>query len=187
MSILDAVIIITILVFLARGIWIGFARQIASIAALIIGFVVAGRFYGESANFVIPFINNQQAGFFIAYICLFMVAFAAVILLGIILKKIMSISLLGWFDRLLGGLLGLAKGSFVSCLLFMGLALFISGTSPIFRQSLFFPYLETGSRMVLSIVKDKELRDNLLPKQPAISSFMDNTIDFGKKINRHAE
>ncbi|MBU4263612.1 MAG: CvpA family protein [Proteobacteria bacterium] len=187
MSILDAVIIITIVIFLARGIWIGFVRQIASIAALIIGFVVAGRFYGESANFVIPFINNQQAGFFIAYIFLFVVAFATVILLGFICKKIMSISLLGWFDRLLGALLGLAKGSFVSCLLFMGLALFISGSSPIFCQSFFFPYLENGSKIILSIVKDKELRDNLLPKQPAISSFMDNTIDFGKKIKRQAE
>lgn len=187
MSILDAVIIITIVIFLARGIWIGFVRQIASIAALIIGFVVAGRFYGESANFVIPFINNQQAGFFIAYIFLFVLAFAAVILLGHIFKKLMSISLLGWFDRSLGGLLGLAKGSFVSCLIFMGLSLFISGTSPIFRQSFFYHYLESGSTIILSIVKDKDLRDSLLPQQPAISSFMDNTIDFGKKIKRQAE
>lgn len=187
MSILDAVIITTLVIFLARGIWIGFVRQIASIAALIIGFVVAGRFYGESANFVIPFINNQQAGFFIAYIFLFVLTFAVVIMLGVIFKKLMSISLLGWFDRLLGGLLGLAKGSFVSCLIFMGLALFISGTSPIFRQSFFYPYLESGSRIVLSIVKDKELREGLLPKPPAISTFMDNSIELGKKITGQAK
>ncbi|MEW6518895.1 MAG: CvpA family protein [Thermodesulfobacteriota bacterium] len=187
MSILDVVIIITIVIFLARGIWIGFIRQLASIAALIIGFVVAGRFYGESAHFVLPFITNQQAGFFIAYIFLFVVTFGAVILLGNIFKQIMSISLLGWFDRLLGGLLGLAKATFVSCLLFMGLALFISGASPIFRQSFFYPYLESGSTIILSIVKDKELRAKLLPQQPAISTFMDNTIEFGKKIQRKTE
>ena len=187
MSILDAVIIITIVIFLARGIWIGFIRQLASIAALIIGFIVAGRFYGESAVFVLPFINNQQAGFFIAYIALFLVTFLTVILLGFIFKQIMSISLLGWFDKLLGGLLGLTKAMFVSCLIFMGLALFISGASPVFRQSFFYPYLESGSKIILSIVKDKDLRQELLPQQPAISTFMDNTIEFGKQIKRKAE
>ncbi|MBU0909795.1 MAG: CvpA family protein [Proteobacteria bacterium] len=187
MSILDAVIIITIVIFLTRGIWIGFVRQLASIAALIIGFVVAGRFYGESADFVLPFINNQQAGFFIAYIFLFVVTFAAVILLGFIFRQIMSLSLLGWFDKLLGGLLGLTKAMFVSCLIFMGLALFISGSSPIFRQSFFYPYLESGSKIILSIVKDKDLRGKLLPQQPAISTFMDNTVEFGKKITGKTE
>jgi len=187
MSILDAVIIITLVIFLVRGIWIGFVRQLASIAALIIGFVVAGRFYGESANFVLPFINNQQAGFFIAYIFLFVVTFGAVILLGFIFKQIMSISLLGWFDKLLGGLLGLTKAMLVSCLIFMGLALFISGSSPVFRQSFSYPYLESASKIILTIVKDKDLRDKLLPKQPAISSFMDNTIEFGKNIKGKTE
>lgn len=183
MSILDAIIIIVILLFLSRGLWVGFIKQIASIAALLIGFIVSGRYYGESANLVIPFIDNKQAGFFITYVFLFSLSFFAVILLGILLKKVITISLLGWFDRFLGGFLGLAKGLFVSCLIFMSLSLFISGANPIFRQSYFYPYLENSSRFVLSIIKDKNLREGLLPQNPAISTFLDNTIELGQQIN----
>ena len=187
MTLLDVGTIIIIVLFLGRGIWTGFVRQIASIAALIIGFVVAGRFYGESAYLVVPFINNRQAGFFIAYVLLFAISFFAVIMLGLVLKKVMALSLLGWFDRLLGGMLGLAKGLFVACLLFMGLALVVSDTSPLFRQSCFSPYLENGSRLLLSVIRDRELRDALLPSKPAISTLVDSTVDFGKKITGQAE
>ena len=186
MSALDAIIVIILTVFLGRGIWTGFVGQIASIAALVLGFVVAGRFYGESASLVIPFVNNKQAGFFIAYILLFIVSFAGVILFGMLLKKVMQLSLLGWFDRLLGGVLGLAKGVFVSCIVFMGLALFISGASPFFNKSFFYPYLENSSRIVVSVIKDKELRHDLLPQKPAISTFLNSTIELGKKVGGNA-
>jgi membrane protein required for colicin V production len=187
MTLLDAGTIIIVMLFLARGIWTGFVRQIASIAALIIGFVVAGRYYGESAYLVIPFIADKETGFFIAYIVLFVLSFFTVILLGLLLKKVMVLSLLGWFDRFLGGLLGLAKGAFVVCLLFMGLTLVVSDASPLLRQSCLYPYLESGSRLMLSVIRNPELRDALLPRKPAISSFVDSTVDLGKKITGQAE
>ena len=186
MSALDIIIIIIISLFLGRGIWTGFIRQIASVAALVIGFIIAGRFYGESANLVFPFIRNQQAGFFVAYILLFLLSFAVVILTGILIKKVMKISLLGWFDTFLGGVFGLFKGVFVSCLVFMGLALFISGASTFFSNSFFYPYLESSSNFVISIIKDEEIRHGLLPQKPAISSIFSNTIEFGKKIGGEA-
>ncbi len=182
MSTLDAIIIIVLALFLARGIWTGFIKQVASIAALIIGFVIAGRFYGESSRLVIPFIDNQQAGFFIAYTLLFLVSFATVILLGILLKKVATLSLLGWFDRLLGGILGLIKGIFISCLLFMVLAIFISGGSPFFTKSFLYPYLEPASELLVAIIKDQDLRKDLIPQKPAISNFLSDTIELGKKL-----
>ena len=182
MSTLDALIIIVLALFLARGIWIGFIKQVASIAALIIGFVVAGRFYGESSRLVIPFIENQQAGFFITYTVLFLLSFGAVLLVGILLKKVVTLSLLGWFDRLLGGILGLGKGIFISCLLFMVLAIFISGGNPFFTKSFFYPYLESVSQQLTAIVKDKNIRKGLIPQKPAISNLLSDTVELGKKL-----
>ncbi|MCB2181626.1 MAG: CvpA family protein [Desulfobulbaceae bacterium] len=187
MSILDIIILIVIALFLARGLWAGFVKQIAGLAALIIGFVVAGRFYGQSSSLDIPFIQNPQVGFFASYILIFLVTFFSVICLGMLLKKVVQLSLLGWFDRLLGGILGLAKGSFVSCLLFMGLALFISAANPFFNKSFFYPYLEKSSAFIISVVKDENLRKGLLPQKPAISSFLPQTVKLGKKIGVKAE
>ncbi|OKY75719.1 MAG: hypothetical protein BM485_08385 [Desulfobulbaceae bacterium DB1] len=187
MSLLDAIVIILLVIFLARGIWTGLVRQIASIAALIIGFVIAGRYYGESAGFVTPFISNQQAGFFVAYLLLFAASFGAVILLGLFLKQVINLSLLGWFDKLLGGVLGLAKAVLLSCLLIMGLALFISGANPFFRNSLCYPYLENSSRMLLALIKDQDLRNNLMPRRPAISTFLQTPVKLGKQDGGNAK
>jgi membrane protein required for colicin V production len=177
MSSFDAIILIVLLILLARGVWIGFIRQIASILALVLGFVVAGRFYGESAALVIPFVHNQQAGFLIAYSIIFLLVFLAVHLLGLGLKKVMSISLLSWFDRTLGGVFGLAKGIFISSLLFMTMAAFISDTT-IFKDSFFAPFLEQSSEFIIHVIKDKDLRSDFLPRQPAISSILTNSLKF---------
>lgn len=187
MTWLDFLIAAIVLFFLIRGVWIGFIRQLASLLALILSFVMAGRFYGESANFVFPFIENQQFGFLLAYLLVFIITFFAVILLGQLLKTILTVSLLGWFDSLLGGVFGLAKALFVSCLLFIGLSAFISGSSNFFRQSFFYPYLNESTSFFLTLVRDKKLRDGMLPRTPAISSFIDSSIEFGKVRQRDSQ
>ncbi len=180
----DAIILIILLILLSRGIWIGFIRQIASIMALILGFIVAGRFYGESADLVIPLIHSRQAGFLIAYCLIFLLVFFAVHLLGLGLKKVMNISLLSWFDRTLGGIFGLAKGIFVSSILFMALVAFMSDTSGIFKNSFLIPYLEQSSQFITNVIKDKNLRHAFQPRQPAISTILTNSLKFNGPVQR---
>lgn len=182
MSTLDALIIGIFVLFLIRGVWIGFVRQVASILALVFGFIVAGRYYGESAHFLTPYISNKQVGFFIAYLVIFLVVFGGIVLCGMILKKVMHIPLLGWFDRIMGAVFGMAKGLAVSCLFFMGLGIFLSAGSPFFAESYAYPYLERGSSILLTLVKNDNLRSELLPKRPAIPSFFLNTLELGKKV-----
>lgn len=183
-SSLDIVVLIILLLLMARGIWIGFIRQLASILALILAFVAAGRFYGESASLVTPYVNNSQAGFLIAYLVVFLVVFFGVHLLGIVLKKVISISMLGWFDRTLGGVFGLAKGVFITTLLFMVVAAFLPNANELFKKSLLAPYLEQSSQFILTVVKDKKIRTDFLPKEPAISTFLSNSIHFGEEADR---
>lgn len=187
MSVLDIIVLIVLSLFIARGIWVGFIRQLASIIALVLGFVVAGRYYDDSVGLISPFIENRQIGFLVTYGVIFIIVFVTTILIGFGFRKVAQLILLGWFDKSLGGLFGAAKGLFISCIIFMGLAIFISGTSPLFRNSLFYPYLEQSSIFILSAVKDKEVKKQLLPRQPAISNLLADTIDFGKEMGRHAK
>ena len=114
MTTLDAGIIVITLIFLVRGIMIGFSRQIASIAALGVGFVAAGRYYGHFSRYLSNFISEPQLAFIVTYALVFVVTYVLVILLGILAKKVMQISFLSWFDTLLGGLLGFAKAIFLN-------------------------------------------------------------------------
>ncbi|MFZ5760686.1 MAG: CvpA family protein [Thermodesulfobacteriota bacterium] len=187
MSMLDFIIIFIVAVFLVRGIWIGFVRQLASIAALVLGFVIAGRYYGESAAFVTPFVRDPQLGFFIAYLVLFAAAFGAVILIGFFLRQVVTLSLLGWFDRMLGGVFGIAKAALLSCLLVMSAGLVVSGSHPFFRSSSLYPYLENGSQLLLILIRDRQLRDSLWPRPPAIVPLSDSPVQTGKPVRSGTE
>lgn len=187
MSSLDIIVLIVLGVFIARGIWIGFIRQLASLIALVLGFVIAGRYYDQSAQLISPLIQNQQLGFLVTYGVIFIMVFLTTIVIGIVFRKVAQLVLLGWFDKSLGGLFGAAKGMFLACFVFMGLAVFLSGSSPLFRNSYFYPYLEQSTMFILSAVKNKDVQQDMLPKQPAISNLLANTIDFGQTLGRQAK
>jgi membrane protein required for colicin V production len=187
MSLLDAIVLILLVGFIIRGIWVGFIAQIASLVALALGFLVAGHYYGESIPGLSVIIPNKQVAFLLTYAAIFAVVFVLTLLLGIICKKVAQLVIHDWFDKAMGGILGAAKGFFLSCIAFMALAIFISGASPIFTKSIFYPYLHKTSTILLAVVKNPDLRKKLLPQQPAIDNLLSHTIELGQELGRQAK
>ena len=122
MTAIDFGVIAIILIFLVRGIWIGFIRQLASLAALILGYLFAGRYYEQISPRLSSVISSPQLSFLVTYALLFLAVFVGVLALGYVLKKVMSLSLLGWFDRFMGGIFGLVKAGVVVTVLFMAMS-----------------------------------------------------------------
>lgn len=164
----DIVVVIILLLLTARGMWTGFIRQIASIVAMVLAFVITARQHESFYHFILPFLSNPQVAFIISYVILFGAIYLAVLLLGLGLKKVIDIVLLSWFDRTLGGLLGAAKGVFLSVLIFMVLASVMSGSNNFLRKSFSYPYLAVCSEYILQFIKDANLRSRFYPKEPAI-------------------
>ncbi len=169
MTALDAGVIAIIALFLARGIWVGLIRQLASIAALILGYIIAGRYYQESSSLLSSFIPSPQIGFLVTYGLIFAGVFAVVIGLGYLLKKVVTISLLGWFDRMMGGLFGLSKALIIVTVGYMILAGFLANSNPLLTKSYTAPYLAKSTEFMLQFVKDNKLHTHFLPQKPAIS------------------
>jgi membrane protein required for colicin V production len=154
-----------------RGVWTGFSRQLSFIAALVLAFIVAGRFYLYFSGFFAVFISSPQLAFLLTYLFLFGVVYVAVIFVGLALKKLMKVSMLGGFDRFLGGMFGMGKGIFLLILVFMVLAGFLANSAPFLKKSYFYPFLNSGSRVVMSFINDPGLRSSFMPKEPAIPSI----------------
>lgn len=178
MTTLDAGVIIITLIFSLRGIMIGFARQIAALAALSIGFVAAGRYYNQFSLYTKEYISEPQLNFVLTYALVFIATYALVIVIGMVVKKVMQVSFLGWFDRTLGGIFGFAKATFLNTLLFMALAWLLSSSSPLIQKSFFSKYLMISSEYVTALIQDEHLRSELMPKKPAISAFLGDPIKF---------
>ena len=171
MSSIDSAIILIISLLTARGMWTGFVRQLSFIVALVLAFIVAGRFYRYFSGFLGGFIATPQLAFMLTYLILFGLVYIAVIFFGRGLKKCMKVSMLGGFDRFMGGMFGMGKGMFVIILMFMVLAGLLSNSATFLRKSYFYPFLNSGSLVVMSFINDPDLRSSFKPKEPAIPSM----------------
>ncbi|MBA3004506.1 MAG: CvpA family protein [Desulfurivibrio sp.] len=186
MTAIDFGVIAIILFFLVRGIWIGFIRQMASLAALILGYIFAGRYYEQISPRLSSFIPSPQISFLVTYALLFLAVFFGVLALGYVLKKVMSLSLLGWFDRFMGGIFGLVKAGVVVTVLFLAMSGLLADTNPLMTDSLASPYLFKSSGMLLSSVPDQNLQRYLLPREPAIV-LLAPAIPAGKPVRTDSE
>lgn len=174
-TVLDIGVIVVTVAFLVRGVWVGFVRQLAFIIALVMGFVAAGNYYPVLSRYG-QWIENPQLRFVVAYTLLFLATYVLIMFIGVGLKKVMQVTFLGWFDRMMGGFFGLAKAVFISTLCFMALAGVLSSTSPVIQKSFFSPYLMASAEFLTSFIKDKSLQKELVPKKPAISSFFSDPV-----------
>ncbi|NOX25520.1 MAG: CvpA family protein [Deltaproteobacteria bacterium] len=182
MTALDIGVIVITVFFLVRGIWIGFVRQIAFVLALSMGYLAAGANYSLFSRYIVKWVSDPQLRFVITYMILFLATYVIIMLLGAGLKKVMQVTFLGWFDRLMGGVFGLAKAAFIATLGFMALAGVFSNSNPIIQKSFSSKYLTQSAKFVTSFIKDKNLQQSLLPHQPAISAFLANPVPALKKL-----
>lgn len=171
MSSIDSAIILIISLFTARGVWTGFVRQLSFIAALVLAFMIAGRFYLYFSGFVGGFIITPQLAFLLTYLILFCLVYVAVIFLGLGMKKFMKVSMLGGVDRFMGGMFGMGKGLFILILMFMILAGLLSNSATFLKKSYFYPFMHSGSQLVMSFINDPALRASFKPTEPAIPSI----------------
>ena len=186
-TILDIGVIIITILFLVRGVWVGFVRQLAFFLALILGYLAAGKYYPSFSQYTSTWLKDPQLRFVVTYTVLFLCTYVGIILFGLVLKKVMQVTFLGWFDRTLGALFGLAKAAFLLTLIFMGLAGVFSTTNPIIHKSFSSKYLMISSRYMTSFIQDKELKQQLVPKKPAITSFLTDPIPVLKTLGGNSK
>lgn len=167
-SAFDVLVLVIFLAFLARGIWIGFIRQISSLLAMLGGFLLAGYFDNEFYRLILPYFNDSHTAFLITYILLFIAFFFLIKLVGLGLTKVMDITLSTWFDRAVGGLFGILKGIFITSLIFVVITSYLSGSNKYLNKSITYPFLKQSSKVILAFIRDHDLRSYFIPKEPAI-------------------
>jgi membrane protein required for colicin V production len=164
----DVLVLVIFLAFLVRGIWIGFISQISSLIAMLGGFLLAGYFDNEFYRFILPYFDNSHTAFLITYILVFAAFFFLIKLVGLGLKKVMDLTLSPWFDRSVGGLFGIIKGIFFTSLIFVIVTSYLSGSNKYLKKSITYPFLTQSSKVILTFIRDYDLRSYFIPKEPAI-------------------
>jgi membrane protein required for colicin V production len=137
-SALDIAFAALILLLSLRSFLRGFITELMSMASAALGLLAAFLFHKPGADFVAEkwFPDSPVLSDIIAVIALFIIVFAAVKILEIILNDIISAVDLGGIDRFLGFVFGIAEGALLVTLL-----VWLISIQPLFDPE---PLLETS-------------------------------------------
>lgn len=141
--VLTALLVIALLGGLRRG----FFRQIAAIAGIASGFILASKYYAEAGQWLSGYLGqlNEQLLYVLGFVLIFLFMVLAVELAGFLVTKVFSLPGLNVINALAGGVVGLALGAFFyGVVLSLLLALDIPALSSAIEGSLVPYYLVAG-------------------------------------------
>ncbi|MDP2932191.1 MAG: CvpA family protein [Chloroflexota bacterium] len=135
MNWLDIVIIVMLAISVFSGLKTGLIKSILSLAGVIVGVVLAGRFYVTLAE-QLTLIPQDSVAKVAAFAIIVVAAMIVAAVIGAVLTKVVSAITLGWVNRLGGAVFGLSMGA-----VFVGAALalwvkFIGNTGVVSDSSL---------------------------------------------------
>lgn len=165
----DLAIIVLFVLFVGRGLWVGFLKQIIVLLSLYLSYIVASQYHDRLFPFLKEVSDNPKVIFLTACALLFISAYVFFMLLGKGLNKVISITIAGWFDRLLGGLLGVAKAAILAIFIHMILGAFLAPENKMLTDCQSCQVLNDAVEITRSLIKDKKARDALMRQKTAIS------------------
>ena len=150
MNWLDIVILMAIAIATFLGLRIGIIKAALSLAGLVVGVILAGRYYvpfSQQLSFISQANIAKIAGFVIILIGVMIIA----VVLAWLLKWAASVMMLGWVNRLGGAVFGLLLGAiFCSALLAMWVK--FVGIDGAIAESALAPILLDRLPMVLALL-----------------------------------
>ena len=165
----DMVILGLFAVLIARGIWLGFLKQVTGLVALYLGYYVASQYHGAIFPVLKNVSENPKVVFLTSYVILFVVTYVVIMLLGKGLGYVLSLTITSWFDKLLGGLVGFAKAMIIAVLLHMILGTVLAPENQMLRACMTCDSLNDACNFTRKFIRDDNVRKSLLQQEPAIS------------------
>lgn len=176
----DFVVLTIFVFFVGRGIWLGFLRQVTGLLALYLGYFAASQYNDRLFPFLRDISDNPKVVFLVTYVVLFAATFLVVMLIGRALKFVVEITITGWFDRVLGCFVGIAKAFICTVLLHMLLGTILAPENDTLRTCTACPAINTITDVSRNIIQDPELREALRQQIPAIS--IDDVQEYLKPV-----
>ncbi|MBG0781380.1 MAG: CvpA family protein [Bacteroidales bacterium] len=169
MNYIDLIIALVLAWFAYRGYSKGLVIELVSLVALVLGIYVAMFFSDVTADFLVEYFNvGKKYLSLIAFVLTFILVVIGVVTIGRVLEKVIDILLLGFLNKLTGGVFGVLKGMLILSLLIMLLNYIGFGSDLINEKtrqsSMFYETVENVAPLLynqLDFLKDIEVE---LPK-----------------------
>lgn len=166
----DIVVAGLFLLLVGRGLWLGFLKQVIGLLSLYLGYIVASQYHDRLFPVLREVSENPKVVFLTTYVILFIITYVLAMLAGKGLAYVIQITITGWFDRLLGGILGFAKALLLVIMMHMILATLLAPENRMLRDCSSCKVLDEAVTFTRELIKSEDVREALRQKTPAIST-----------------
>jgi membrane protein required for colicin V production len=161
MTVLDYILIGTLVFFAIIGLIRGLVSQLISILGLVAGFVLARIYYGS----VVSYLGlHFYIGEFVAFLIVFVGVFICAKIAGMIVEKFLKSARLSLFNRISGFLLGFMKGFALCSLIIAFMLLVYPEGDKVVRSSPAANYFYKAAEAIYRIVPE-DIRGKFKPEE----------------------
>ena len=170
-------------IIIAFSIWRSFAkgltREVIGLVSVVVGILAATWFYSTMAVLVEPHVSSHNA----ANLLGFLIVFAGVMIVGSviawILGKLLKITGLSLFDRLLGAVFGALRGLLISAALVMAMLAFApAAKAKGVANSRMAPYVIGAARLFVAAAP-REMKDGFRKSYEQVKKDWEDTLQKG--------
>jgi len=152
MNLLDWIIISIMLVFLIRGIFRGFFREIFSLAGIILGIYMANLYQPHMTACLKGYFPSGKFLPLISFGAIFIIVFILFNLTGWLIKMLTAKTPIGCLDRWLGAGLAFLKGIVLIYLIIIVLTFFIPSKTPLIAKSRLTPLIIQSYQSMVNLI-----------------------------------
>ncbi len=153
MNWLDIVILVPLAITALLGLKMGLIKAVLSMVGVIIGVILAGRFYAPLSQ-LLPFISNESVAKIVAFAIILITVMVAALVLAGFLKWAASMLMLGWVNRLGGTVFGILLGA-ITCGPLLAAWVKFFGAGETIIQSILAGFLLEQFPVVLGLLPDE--------------------------------
>jgi membrane protein required for colicin V production len=139
---LDYLILVTLVLSTAFGIWRGFVKEALALAAWVVAFWAALTFSADLARWLAAKAGTGSAGPVIAFVVIFVGVLVVGAVVNHIVHKGIETAGLAGFDRALGGAFGLVRGVGIAALLLLFVGQMYGDRTDAWQHSKLVPYFK---------------------------------------------
>jgi membrane protein required for colicin V production len=152
MNLMDLIIISTMVFFIVKGIFRGFLWEIASLAGVVFGILLANHFQPQMTGYLRSLLPSTDYLSLISFGSIFALALITSNLLGYGLRLLFSKAFLAWVDRVLGFGFALIKGVIIVYLAIIILTFYVPAKTPLIAQSKLAPLIIVSYRSMIKVI-----------------------------------
>jgi membrane protein required for colicin V production len=142
---LDWILAIIIVVSIITAIGKGLVRELISLAALVVGIIVASLEYTRAAYWFQDLTKSQEIALAAGFLTIFALVLIGGAVVSLLARFLIRQAGIEWFDRFLGGIFGLIRGIIIDSIVLMVLMAFAVKPQAV-QKSQLAPYVSTGAR-----------------------------------------